>query len=115
MLEWSQNIILSDGTQVNLYDTVEDFAKIINEHLGYEAEKAFREIIEETRLEVETELCYDSDCCSADPEVVESICEGVRDIRKNLDRMLLDKVSRIQLQDIARQLERIEHKIEDDL
>lgn len=59
MLEWSQNIILSDGEQINLYNTVEDFAKMLNEHLGYEVEKAFREIVEESRLEAESDL-YDT-------------------------------------------------------
>ena len=117
MLRYTQTINLTDGEQCNLYNTVDDFAELLHSRLGYEAEHVFRELLEETRLEAEND--FDRDETQAELEAVsveladreaqiEEAQRAVEDIRRRLDKFLLERYSRIQLVNIVRELEELE-------
>ena len=107
MLGMSQTLNLSDGEQVNLYNTVDDFAQIIHDHLGIEAEHAFRELLEEVESEAEDRYWEEGEC---DVDLV-ALSFGIGDIRNRINTMLEGKLSRIQLMEISRQLKELEESI----
>lgn len=114
MLGMSSTVFLPDGEQWQLYDTENDFARLIHDRLGNVAEHVFREILEENKLENydEEELTERAEEAEAEYEslldIVNDAHSTLQDIEHKIKVMLDGKISRIQLMEILREIERVE-------
>ena len=59
MLHFTPTINLPDGEQVNLYNPVLDFSKLVHDKLGCEAEHVFNQLIDTARAEGYEDGCSD--------------------------------------------------------
>lgn len=119
VLQFSNQITLKDGeTVVLLGDTEEEFAGLLYERLGLEAEGVFRCILEETKAECEA-YYTDGDGAYQQDEETRDVMLNARDAAeeayKAIDRMLSDRISRIQLQGISKQLKALCKEIDSQL
>ena len=108
---YDRGVYLNDGTFEPMFDVEEDFARMLNEHLGKDAEMTFRAIVYENSHTSDTGEDYEAIADEYLQDIL-SYADELDAIRDDLEEILdKDRLSRKDLEAVFKSLKQLSHDI----